>query len=86
MDFGLSIIMITLFLWLLVCIYILIRNEWTYRVRMESLDNSYFCTESERFIPYALLPSYDDMCHGKYFYIWDVEKIISKNISGRRSK
>jgi hypothetical protein len=73
---------ITLALFILACtacIYIAVRVEWVYRVRMEVIQNSRLV--QGRLSPYVDLPSHEEMVL-KRFWIWDRKEIIKSKRGG----
>ena len=59
---------------IILCIYFIFRNVWVYEKRINIL----FDDGIEK---YKTLPSYERMLI-KYFYIWDVDKILKKHNKG----
>ena len=77
MKMFLLIILVSLFVELIPLFYILIRNEWVCRKRLEVLRESSF--DGKNLIPYDNLPPYDEMLSGHGFWRWDVEYYLPKD-------
>ena len=76
MKIFLLISLVSLLVEIILLFYILIRNEWVFRKRVEVLQESSF--DGKNLIPYDNLPSYEGMLWGHGFWRWDIKYYLSK--------
>ena len=72
LDILLDLVIICLFFGIVVCIFMIIRNEWVYRQRTKLLNRKDISCE-EALVEYKKYDDYDSMF--QQFWCWDVEKM-----------
>ena len=76
MTIYLDVLVLTCFVEFVICLYSLTRIEWVGRQRVNLINSDY--------LKYKTLPKFCGMADGKYFWCWDIDKMIKMEAKNKK--